>query len=379
MKKLIGACLLLNFSLAYAQMSVTLTNDTLTPDRMVKEYFMGDGVTISNVIFKGENDAFGIFTDNKAMLGFKSGLIISNGRADILPGKNSRPNTGANFGHHFFFDEDFITQTTMCDGAVLEFDFVPEFDSIVFRFVFGSEEYPEFVGKNFNDAFALLIKPKTARGKYVNVGVLPNGTAVMINNVNSKKNKEWYIDNQSFDSPLYNYLEYDGFTKPIVASMRVVAKQVYHLKVLIADLEDCEYDSGVLLEGFSFSSVTTKKTKPIQQQFYFNFKHNSYALESKEMNTLKLLTDSLNKFEFDSIVIIGHTDNIGDAENNLILSKKRAQTIASYFGDAELKAKKISSYGAGSRKPLQSNETTEGQQANRRVEILFYQKTKSNR
>ena len=127
------------------------------PDQIVRSYFLGSGISIKKVSYKGEADALGLFTDKKAITGFSEGLIISNGRADLLPGKNSRPNAGANFGKHFFFDQDFITNANMCDGAVLEFDFVPLFDSIVFRFVFGSEEYPEFVGKNFNDAFFFYI------------------------------------------------------------------------------------------------------------------------------------------------------------------------------------------------------------------------------
>jgi outer membrane protein OmpA-like peptidoglycan-associated protein len=358
-------------------MQVIPINDTLTPDVLVRKYFLGKDIIIRNVKFRGDPESLGIFLDEKQAMGFKSGIIISNGRVDILPGKNSRPNAAANFGRHFFFDPDFITKANMCDGAVLEFDFIPLFDSIAFRFVFGSEEYPEFVGKNFNDAFALFISPKNGKkNKPKNIGTLPNGTTVMINNVNHKTNNEWYVANDYYEAPFYNYLEYDGFTKPVIAASRVEANKLYHLKILVADLEDCEYDSGVLLDALSFSSYSTKKRKPIMRQYYFNFDEDKYTLAKKEMLKVNKLADSIGKISFDSIVIIGHTDSSGIEPNNKVLSKNRAETIAGYLFQAFEEAPLIRTIGAGSNKPLQSNKTAKGRAINRRVEILFYPKRK---
>lgn len=373
-KFLLYTLLVLNANFAWAQLHVVTVNDTLTPDQIVRSYFLGSGISIKKVSYKGEADALGLFTDKKAITGFSEGLIISNGRADLLPGKNSRPNAGANFGKYFFFDQDFITNANMCDGAVLEFDFVPSFDSIVFRFVFGSEEYPEFVGKNFNDAFALLIKPKAGRNAYKNIGTLPNGNTVMINNVNSKRNREWFVANDKFEDPLYNELEYDGITKPIVATARVIPYQIYHLKIMIADLGDCEYDSGVLLEAHSFNSFSTHKSKLYRKNYYFNFNHNRFDLSETDKKKVKQLTDSLARFSFDSIVIIGHTDSIGIEEENVTLSKNRAESIAYYFMRAAVKTNNIHTIGAGSSKPIQPNTSEKGRAANRRVEILFYHK-----
>lgn len=342
---------------------------------MVTDYFMGTGVSVSNVLYRGEPNALGVFSDSMRLTGFRKGIIISSGRVELFQGKNSRPNSGANFGHNFFFDEDFITSAEMCDGAVLEFDFIPEYDSIAFRFVFGSDEYPEFVGKNFNDAFALLVKPKF--GKYTkpkNIGTLPNGTTVMINNVNHKKNSEFYVANDYFEAPLYNELEYDGLTKPIVAACRVIPNQPYHLKIIIADLEDCEYDSGVLLEALSFNSISTKKRKPFRRNYFFSFKTNESVLEPNEISKLKRLTDSLSRFAFDSIIIIGHTDSSGNVLLNQQLSLDRANTIAGYFKKTGVKTSAIRSEGRGSSVPLRPNNTEQGKAFNRRVEILFYRK-----
>lgn len=359
----------------FAQMRVVPINDTLTPAVLVKEYFLGKNMTVKNIRFNGDPEALGLFEDNQMATGFSSGIIISNGRVDIIPGKNSRHNTGANFGRHFFFDPDFITKATMCDGAVLEFDFVPMYDSIAFRFVFGSEEYPEFVGKNFNDAFALLISPLTGKHtKPVNIGTLPNKTTVMINNVNHKTNSEWYVANDKFEAPFYNYIEYDGFTKPIVAGIKVIPNKPYHIKILIADLEDCEYDSGVLLEAVSFSSYTTRKPKPIRRLYHFNFEPDSFSLNPTEQNKVNHLADSIGKLQFDSIIVIGHTDSTGDEAHNIVLSKQRAETIAGVFQNGFANPPVICPLGVGSSKPLKKNTTEKGKATNRRVEVLFYKK-----
>jgi outer membrane protein OmpA-like peptidoglycan-associated protein len=372
--RILTLLLYLGFS-AQAQMRVVSINDTLTPSVLVRDYFMGQHVTIQNIQYNGEPEALGLFEDTKQVTGFSKGIIISNGNVELVPGKNSRPNTGANLGRHFFFDPDFITQSNMCDGAVLEFDFTPQFDSIAFRFVFGSEEYPEFVGKNFNDAFALLVTPKTGRTvKPKNIGTLPNGMSVMINNVNHKRNTQWYVANDYYNAPFYDYLEYDGFTKPLVAGMRVIPNKLYHLKILIADLEDCEYDSGVLLDAFSFGSYSTHVRKPIKKVYHFNFNSNSYVLDKTERSKVNRLADSLSKFKFDSIIVVGHTDSTGDESHNLALSKQRAETIANFLEKAFVKPPVIRSRGAGSTHPLQTNRTEKGKAINRRVELLFYRK-----
>jgi outer membrane protein OmpA-like peptidoglycan-associated protein len=363
------------YTQAQESIKVVMTNDTLKPADMVQHSFMGTGISVSNVLYRGDPSALGIFADSLRLTGFQKGIIISSGRVELFAGKNSRPNSGANFGHNFFFDEDFITSSDMCDGAVLEFDFIPEYDSIAFRFVFGSDEYPEFVGKNFNDAFALLVKPKFgAHTKPQNVGTLPNGSAVMINNVNHKRNSEWYVANDYFQAPLYNELEYDGLTKPIVAACKVIPNKPYHLKVIIADLEDCEYDSGVLLEALSFNSISTHKRKPFRRNYFLSFKTNESTLEDTELYKLKRLTDSLSRFAFDSIIIIGHTDSSGNDLLNQQLSVDRANTIAGYFKRAGVRTSTIRAEGMGSSLPLRPNATEQGRAINRRVEILFYRK-----
>lgn len=68
----------------------------------------------------------------------------------------------------------------------------------------------------------------------------------------------------------------------------------------------------------------------------------------------------------------GHTDNIGNAEANLILSKDRAEAIKNYLISKGANGSKIESIGYGKTQPIASNRTAKGRQKNRRVVFLLF-------
>jgi OOP family OmpA-OmpF porin len=69
-------------------------------------------------------------------------------------------------------------------------------------------------------------------------------------------------------------------------------------------------------------------------------------------------------------IIIGHTDSTGDANYNLGLSKRRAQSVADYLVETGTEVEKLRVVGRGENEPIASNDTKEGQAENRRVEIV---------
>ncbi|EIC86599.1 OmpA family protein [Serratia sp. M24T3] len=72
------------------------------------------------------------------------------------------------------------------------------------------------------------------------------------------------------------------------------------------------------------------------------------------------------------IVIAGHTDSTGDARKNQVLSQKRAEALRSWMlATSEISPSCFVIKGYGARRPLASNDTTEGRAANRRVEITL--------
>jgi outer membrane protein OmpA-like peptidoglycan-associated protein len=81
------------------------------------------------------------------------------------------------------------------------------------------------------------------------------------------------------------------------------------------------------------------------------------------------LAKILNKYPDTNILIEGHTDNTGSDDYNMTLSKDRAQTVALYMATLEVKSARFSTAGYGETQPIVMNDTPEGRQKNRRVDI----------
>ena len=70
------------------------------------------------------------------------------------------------------------------------------------------------------------------------------------------------------------------------------------------------------------------------------------------------------------LTIEGHTDNVGDAAANQALSEKRAAAVKAFLVEKGVDAARLESKGLGATKPKAANETAEGRQTNRRVELV---------
>jgi len=81
------------------------------------------------------------------------------------------------------------------------------------------------------------------------------------------------------------------------------------------------------------------------------------------------LAKILNKYADTNILIEGHTDNTGTDAYNMTLSKDRAQAVALYLATVEVKSARFSTAGYGETQPIVMNDTPEGRQKNRRVDI----------
>jgi len=103
------------------------------------------------------------------------------------------------------------------------------------------------------------------------------------------------------------------------------------------------------------------------------FDTNKADIKSKYYAEIKKFADVMKQHPAWNIVIEGHTDNIGEAKNNQMLSQRRANSVRDYmiktFG---IEASRIKAEGYGSSKPIASNETKAGRQKNRRVEAVIY-------
>jgi outer membrane protein OmpA-like peptidoglycan-associated protein len=71
------------------------------------------------------------------------------------------------------------------------------------------------------------------------------------------------------------------------------------------------------------------------------------------------------------VAVEGHTDSVGGDEYNQELSEHRAQSVRDYFVQQGIPASTIEFRGFGKSQPIASNETAEGRQQNRRVELVL--------
>jgi len=219
-----------------------------TVEWYVQNVLVGAGVTVTNVQFSGEDRQVGEFENgNTTNVGLNEGLIIGTGNVDLARGPNNNiVAADLVFTNNTPPDVDLATlligsaETDQLDVAILEFDFVPQGDRLSFGYVFGSEEYPEYVKADFNDVFGLFLSGPGIAGPFsdnaINIATLPGGGTVSIDNVNNGNpgfpaigtdpapptNPAFFIDNGRGNTPAGTTIKYDGFTVPLKASATVI-------------------------------------------------------------------------------------------------------------------------------------------------------------
>lgn len=243
--------------------SQLIVSNTMTPAQLVQNVLVGQGITVSNITYSGSPLAIGSFTTGATAtnIGFPAGVILASGNVNTAIGPNTQGGAGTSLQQAGDSLLNSLITTNTYDAAILEFDFIPVSDTLKFRYVFGSEEYPEFVNSSFNDVFGFFVSGLNPLGGVYNkknIAIIPNtvNTPVSINNVNNGTanggpcmNCAYYVNNTGGLT-----VQYDGLTVVLTAWIRVIPCLPYHIKIAIADAGDGVLDSGVFLEANSFMS-----------------------------------------------------------------------------------------------------------------------------
>ncbi|MCF8276278.1 MAG: choice-of-anchor L domain-containing protein [Flavobacteriales bacterium] len=248
---------------ALAQLQI---DASYTPQQLVENVLIGQGVQVSNFQFTGNAASRGFFDGSASNIGLSSGVILSTGRViDAIGPNNTQAGSLAEDGTGFSTPGDAALTAISglsvgtYDASILEFDFIPSSDTVQFRYVFASDEYMVWVDTSvsINDVFAFLISGPGISGES-NIALLPGTTLpITMLNVNASTNSQYYIDNG--DDPGESggaTVSYNGFTKVLTAQAVLTPCQSYHIRLAIADGGDGTYDSAVFLEAGSFSSPT---------------------------------------------------------------------------------------------------------------------------
>jgi outer membrane protein OmpA-like peptidoglycan-associated protein len=102
------------------------------------------------------------------------------------------------------------------------------------------------------------------------------------------------------------------------------------------------------------------------------FDVNKASLKQASRDNLEKLAVILNKYEDTNILLEGHTDATGSDEYNLDLSRQRAQSVSNHLASVGVNATRFTIMGYGESQPVGDNETDDGRQQNRRVEVAIY-------
>ena len=221
--------------------------------------FVSNGIVVTNPIINCGSTSYGSYTGNLQAGGIglsNGGIILTTGSAIGADGPNTSTLFGLEVLGYDYADPQLTSQPgagtppPSFDNCRVEFDMTPICSSFNIAFVFGSEEYPEYVTGAYNDGFGIFVSgPNPLGGNYTsyNMARLPNGQLVSIDNVNSNLNNSYYNTNNT------GVMQYDGYTDGLTAQLAVIPCSTYHVKIIIADAGDQLWDSGIFLGAGSFA------------------------------------------------------------------------------------------------------------------------------
>ncbi len=275
---LLICCLMASVSLR-AQFNVTPVDvSEYRPEDLLANFCLGNNVEILEIAFEGNSQAVASFNNALPYLGIEQGFILSTGAAASRIGFNGANEHVSELASANNFSTAFhpgilalSNNANFHDISLFRITFTPKRDTISFRYVFASEEYPDFVCSPFNDVFAFFLEGPDQNGFPANrnLAIVPGTTLpVSINSINSgipgthsEVNPDLYcasplgsLSNSAYFQASQNYPVYNGYTTPLTAKAAVLPCQQYTMTLVIADIGDAFWDSAIFFEAGSLCS-----------------------------------------------------------------------------------------------------------------------------
>lgn len=238
-----------------AELPIQTVRQGASADDMAANIF-GDGVQVVAASYIGDRDSAGIYTNGEAIspgvTPGDTGIILSTGDAEDFTNANGQFNRSTGTSTNTSGTDNFSDYNTAAgnartyDAATLNVDFYSTNSVMTMKFVFASEEYPEFVSSQYQDFV----------GVWINGALVPMdvGSVVDPGNINNAANVNLFVDNQN---DTYN-TEMDGFTVTMTLTMNVKTgtgpNDLNSMRIAIADVSDSSYDSNLLIAGNSVQS-----------------------------------------------------------------------------------------------------------------------------
>lgn len=288
-----------SFLIAFPVTAQISIDQSYSPSELVNNILVGSGVQVSNVTFNMQpgdvlNNQIGKISGPSQFFEFDDGIAMATGDVVQFEGGFGAPEF--NIGN----DPDLaqlMTPFSVNNCGILEFDFVPNFEFLTVGYVFASLEYPSFTCSFYHDVFGFFVSGPGIAGPFtnnaVNIALIPDtDIAVGINSVNSGdpgfQNIEHclavnpnfvqdsiYFQNNNPEIP--GDIQFPGMTVNLSANIILQPGETYHIKLAIADATDTALDSGVILEGSSFSAFPISSVGDIAENLSFSLFPNPAA------------------------------------------------------------------------------------------------------
>jgi len=261
-----------------------------TAEYLINNVLAGGEVQISNITISGDSAQIGEFgLGDSVGLSINRGIVmttgnipaqlVDNGFTGSINSPAAQGTLSTSFSNAVDGGDDIDLNTIIgsfgveppetFNKAVIEFDFIPNGNSLKFNYVFGSEEYENFVCSEYFDCFGFFISGPGINGPYTdnaqNIAIVPGtNLPVSMNTINNGFSSDPFftscppggLDNQAFfvdSSGSQNFGVY-SFTTILTAEASVTCGETYHIKLVIANGSDTSLDSWVWLEAESFNS-----------------------------------------------------------------------------------------------------------------------------
>lgn len=239
-------------------------NDTYTAQQLVQDILVNSpcanvsNFSVSGGIFATGEKSYGYFDSGTSGFPLANGVVLSTCRANYVVGPNA--NILSDSAPNWLGDSD-LSQALMIqnisNATILEFDFVPLTSTISFDYIFSSEEYHGNAPCSYSDGFAFLLKVAGSSDPYQNLAVVPNtAIPVKVTTVHPEVSGSCSAQNETYFgsyNPVTSPTNFNGQTVVMTAKGNVIPGTTYHIKLVIADETNPQYDSAIFLGANSFN------------------------------------------------------------------------------------------------------------------------------
>ncbi|WP_250432803.1 T9SS type B sorting domain-containing protein [Hanstruepera flava] len=238
-------------------------NSNISAQQLIEDNLVQGCVEVSNITSNSNGSinqiaSYGYFERSSSAFPFENGIMLSTGSANAA-GNTTNANTLNDGETNWLTDSDLETAlgiSNTLNATSIEFDFVSVTNQVQFNYILASEEYYANYPCEYSDGFAFLIKEAGTPDPYINIAVIP-GTNIPVNTNTIHEEIVGFCNaenEQYFEGYNLGDTNFNGRTTVLTASANIQPNVQYHIKLVIADQTDENFDSAVFIEGNSFNA-----------------------------------------------------------------------------------------------------------------------------